>query len=258
MEVYIDLIMLFNFVVDLLLLLGTNRLWRHPTDFRRTVPAALLGAMYVGICLLPGFSFLANIGWRIVFMCLKCWIAFAWQRNFYLRSVCFLILSFALSGFAVLLGKGGGLSVGLVICTLGGLTLLGLSAPTDRKEFATVNIRHKQRKVSITALVDTGNMLKDPVTGCDVLVADARAAYHLLGLAQDELLRPVETISRGKYPGLRLIPYSAIGQPSGMLLGLRTEELQINGKPSQQIVAFAPQKIGFGKGYEALMGGNVC
>ena len=90
-----------------------------------------------------------------------------------------------------------------------------------------------------------------------MLVVDAAAAYRLLGLEEAALRQPIETISRGIYPGLRLIPYSAVGQTAGMMLGLRVDQLRFNGICVEQIVAFAPQRIGRGEVYEALAGGNV-
>ena len=48
---YLDLLMLINFLVDYLLLLGTNRLSGFPSDHRRLLGASLVGALYSG-CLL--------------------------------------------------------------------------------------------------------------------------------------------------------------------------------------------------------------
>ena len=61
MRVYVDGVMLLNFLVDYLLLLGTNRLSGHPSDSRRLLASAVLGAVYSGACLLPGFRFLGII-----------------------------------------------------------------------------------------------------------------------------------------------------------------------------------------------------
>ena len=63
MEVYLDLVVLLNFSVNLLLLWGTNRLSDKEIGGRRTVFSAALGGGYAGICLLPGFSFLGNFVW---------------------------------------------------------------------------------------------------------------------------------------------------------------------------------------------------
>ena len=60
MAVYLDLVMLLNFLVDYLLLLGTNRLSGSPMTPGRCALAAVLGSVYAGACLLPGFRFLGN------------------------------------------------------------------------------------------------------------------------------------------------------------------------------------------------------
>ena len=50
MVLYVDLVVLLNFLVDLLLILGTNRLAGYPPGLKRAVPAALLGGAYAGGC----------------------------------------------------------------------------------------------------------------------------------------------------------------------------------------------------------------
>lgn len=255
MEVYIDILMLLNFGVDLLLLLGTNRLSGRPPGIRKAIPAAIFGGLYAGICVLPGFAFLGNTLWRVVSLAIMSGIAFGWNQGAIQRGVLFVFLSMALGGIVLTLGKGGLWSVLLSAGILGSLCLLGFRGKVGKTEYVAVNIRHGGKTVSMTALLDTGNTLKDPVTGLRVLIADSRAAMELLQLQASELLDPIGTISRGKQMGLRLIPYSAVGQPAGMLLGLKVDELRIDGKEVNQIVAFAPNMIGQGSGYEALTGG---
>ena len=60
MDIYLDLAVILNFIVDFLLLLGTNRLAGFPLDARRCALAAALGGVYGGACLIPGFSFLGD------------------------------------------------------------------------------------------------------------------------------------------------------------------------------------------------------
>ena len=50
MAVYLDLVMVLNFLVDFLLLLGTNRFSGFPTAPWRSALAALLGALSDAIC----------------------------------------------------------------------------------------------------------------------------------------------------------------------------------------------------------------
>ena len=48
MEIYLDLVILLNFLVDFLLLLGTNRLSGFPAAIGRCALAAALGALHSG------------------------------------------------------------------------------------------------------------------------------------------------------------------------------------------------------------------
>jgi hypothetical protein len=104
-------------------------------------------------------------------------------------------------------------------------------------------------------LRDTGNGLQDPITGESVLVIGPEAAANLLGLTQSQLQNPVETLKQRTVPGLRLIPYRSVGQPGGMLLGLRIKEVTVGDRRGSVLVAFAPARIGGNEGYQALTGG---
>ncbi len=60
MYLYLDVVAILNFLVDFLLILGTNRLTGFPPEYWRSAAAAGLGGVYGAACLLPGFSFLGN------------------------------------------------------------------------------------------------------------------------------------------------------------------------------------------------------
>ena len=65
------------------------------------------------------------------------------------------------------------------------------------QQYVPVAICYEGRCVSLMALVDTGNTLRDPVTGQSVLVADALCARTLLGLTVEQLRHPAETVASG-------------------------------------------------------------
>lgn len=254
MEVYIDLLILLNFLVDLLLILGANRLCGYPPGVKRALVAALIGGLYAGACVLPGFAFLAGTLWRLVSLCLVSAAAFGFRQSALRRGVLFVLLSMALGGIAVGLQHGGFFSLVLAAMLLCLLCLIGFRGRAGKHQYVPITIRHGAQSLSLTALVDTGNTLTDPISGRPVLVVDARAARQLLGLDPEELMRPLETLASGKRPGLRLIPYSAVGQNAGLLLAIRPDGVQINGRESDYMVAFAPQMLGQGQ-FQALAGG---
>lgn len=256
MTVYVDMVMGLNFLVDLLLLVGTNRLAGHPSVLPRVLLAALLGGIYGGACLLPGFRFLGSTFWRLVSLGLMGGIAFGFRRGIMRRVILFILLSMALGGIAMGLGKGGFptlilAATGLcLLCAVGFQGKLGMIC-------VPLELSHGGKRVKLMALRDTGNTLRDPVTGESVLIVGAEAAGQLLGMTKQEVSAPVETLASGKYSGLRLIPYRAVGQSCGMLPAMRLDEVKLCGVRVNTMVAFTAEGLGEAGEYQALAGGAI-
>jgi len=247
--------MVLNFLVDFLLLLGTNRLAGFPAQPWRCAAAALLGAVYSGACFLPGFHFLGNILWRGISLCLMGTIAFGVNAGTWKRTGIFLLLTMAMGGIALCLGRGDMVSVVLcaVVCLL--LSAVSFGGQIGGREYVPLQIVFGERSASLIALKDTGNTLKDPLTGEPVLVISAAAASRLTGLTTQQLRQPLETLSSRTIPGLRLIPYHSVGNAGGFLLAKRFEDVVIGGKRRSTLVAFAAEGLGNGDVYQALTGG---
>ena len=256
-RVYMDLAMGLNFAVDFLLLAGTNRLAGYPLQPVRTAGAAALGALYSGACLIPQLYFLGNALWRVVSLAGMAILAFGFQRSAVRRCGVFILLSMALGGIALCLGRVG--FPALCLCAVGIWLLCGVAfgESVGAREYVPVKIHNGESCVQLTALRDSGNTLRDPVTGESVLVIDAGAAQKLTGLTQDQLRTPLETLAQRPVPGLRLIPYRAVGCGGSMLLGMRFARVSIGSKQRSAVVAFAPEGLGGSEGYQALAGGGL-
>lgn len=255
MTVYLDLVVVLNFLVDLLLLLGSNRLSGFPAGWRRILPAAALGGVYGGACLLRRFRFLGNTVWRLTALMLMAILAFGWNRSAVKRGCMFVLLSCALGGVAQQFHRGG---LGTLLMGAGSLWLLctfGLGGTISRREFVEVTLGYEDRQVTVTALRDTGNTLRDPITGEQVLILSAQVASKLTGLTREQLGSPLETMAKRPLPGLRVIPYRTVGQSGGMLLGMRFSDCVIDGKRRSAIVAFSTEGLGERDMYQALTGG---
>ena len=257
MTVSVDAVMGLNFAVDFLLLLAANRLCGFPGKACRCAAAAALGAVYAGVCVVPGFYFLGNTLWRIVFLGLMAVIAFGFRVSALRRGIIFVFLSMALGGIALELNGKGAVSLLLAACGVWLMCVFGFRGRVKDAEYVSVKLRYGGKNKSIIALKDTGNTLKDPISGEPVLVVGADVAYKLLGLTQKQLANPIETVERAAAPGLRLIPYRAVGQPGGMLLAARLDEVIIGKEKAGTLVAFAPQELGRNEGYQALAGGTL-
>lgn len=255
MTVYLDLVLGLNFAVDLLLLLGTNRLCGFPAGVLRSSGAAVLGATYAAACMLPRFSFLGSSIWRLTFLGLMGMLAFGLNRSAWKRTGIFVLLSMAMGGVAMGLGKSGFAGLILSAISVWILSRIGFGGRVGEKEYIPITVTEGDRTASVIALKDTGNSLRDPISGEQVLILGPREAEKLLNLSSEQLRRPLETlVSR---PGLRLIPYNAVGQPGGVLLAKRFSDVKLGQRRGSAVIAFAPETIGTGQVYQALAGGNI-
>jgi stage II sporulation protein GA (sporulation sigma-E factor processing peptidase) len=125
------------------------------------------------------------------------------------------------------------------------------------REYVPVELTYGGKTVSIVALRDSGNTLRDPISGEQVLVVSGEVAERLTGLTQDQLRAPLKTLMCRPVPGLRLIPYRAVGQAGDMLLAMRFDRVKIGNRTQSAVVAFAAEGLGRGDVYQALTGGVI-
>jgi len=255
MTVYIDLVILLNFLVDTLLLLGVNRLTGYPANATRSAAAGILGGIYGGLCLLPGFHFLSNAIWRTVTLFGIAATAFGINRSMIRRGGLFTLLNMSLGGIALGFNTGGFWSI---LCGAAAVLLLCtycLRGQIKHRVYVPVELTWHGKVRKLTALIDTGNVLTDPVTGQRVLIVNSDIAREMLNLSCEQLQNPVITLAEHPVPGLRLIPYRTVGQTSGMLLAVKMDKVVVDGRIENKLVAFAPTEIGKEDGYQALTGG---
>lgn len=253
MEIYLDLVVILNFLVDFLLLLGTNRLSGFPLSARRCAASAALGGIYSGACMLPGFCFLGSALWRVVSLGLMAVIAFGCSRSAVKRGGVFLLLSMALGGIAMGFGKGNFFALVLAAAGVWLLCRIAFGDTVGGREYVPLTLTYGKETASLIALRDSGNTLRDPITGEGVLIIAGNVAQRLTGLSPQQIRAPLETITQRPIPGLRLIPYRAVGNSGGMLLGLRFENVKLGSRTQSAIVAFAAEGLGGGEAYQALV-----
>jgi stage II sporulation protein GA (sporulation sigma-E factor processing peptidase) len=152
----------------------------------------------------------------------------------------------------------------LLLCAAGEYLLCcTVTALTRRSGSATVPLllRCQGRRVLLRGLVDSGNLLRDPLTGKSVVVVSPEAAGPLFpaGLrpTPEELHRPEEVCARlaGEWePGrVRLLPYHAVGTEQGLLLAVRLDALEVNGKRyPNRLAALSPSPLA--GGCQAIIG----
>ena len=227
-------------LTDLLLLVCLGKLMGERIPTVRIIVSSAIGGLYSGLCLLLP---LGHWSLWLLSHCFLCWYSFGTDRALPRRCLIFVALT--------VLAESTGSRNGLLPMALSGLCLwLSLGF---RENILPVKLIYGEQTVTCNALRDTGNTLKDPITGGSVLVVSAEVAERLTGLSQQQLCDPLQTL--GQLPGLRLIPYQSVSG-RGFLLGLPLKQVQIGAYRGSFLVALAPVGIG-NENYQALTGGTL-
>ncbi len=133
-----------------------------------------------------------------------------------------------------------GLLVGCAAVTL--LPCLGPQA-TDLPRCTTIEIRHGGAKLSLTALIDSGNLLRDVITGLPVVMISQRAAARLIPLPKEGQLTP----------GMRLMTVRTVSGTAMMAI-FRPDRvsLLVNGtwRPVRTLIGLSPDGY---DGFQALV-----
>ena len=239
---------------------------------------AVLGGGYAVAMFIPGMDWLYHPACRFAAAVLMVLIAFSKSRCLLRQSIIFFVLSFALGGGVFVVTavgeKGLYLTDGvyyapvdikiLLVSAAGCYLVLSLvfqrmyRHSVGNRELEQATLCFQGKKVDLTALIDTGNTLTDPMNGKGVLVVDGKYLEDLFEVSLSEYLEPLEGLKRlnAIYPGrFRLIPYRAVGVDRGVLLAVRLDEVRIGNRTERGVLAaVSPTPVSDGGNYQILAG----
>lgn len=240
--VYVDVLLAINFAVNFVLMRITALLCgKRPFGIRLAIGAAI-GAVGSLVLFLPPMGPVGQAFYRFALTLAICAVGFCPCKLWgYIKAVITLLLcsmllcgaltlwqiSFSPMGFAM---KGGAVyfDIGafalLVCCGAGYLAANAFSwvmRAVPKRQFCTVSVLNNGGCAVFTALIDTGNSLKEPFSGIPVIVCEKKA---LRSAAPGEL----EQFMKGEAQnsGMRLIPYKTVGS-SGVLPAFLPEKVII-------------------------------
>lgn len=251
-DVYVDLYFLINTSMNLLCLMITASLLHRRVNRTRAILAAALGGLYAAAALLLGAGGILGVLADAAVGMLMCVVTFAargtslWQL---IKCGGVQILTSVLLGgvmTALYAGlnrlelplevlQGDGLSVWMFallsavagFATVRGGRFLGFS---KRTKSVTVRAHVAGASLSLRAMVDSGNLLRDPVSGKSVIVADRSVVLKVLPQALSRSLEGNDVAKWLHDPAyarlIRLIPTSTATK-SALLPALVPQSLQI-------------------------------
>ena len=256
MEKLVYVVGIFHLIVAYILLMAVDRLsGYYCSQWKKVLFACLLG-LYGSLCLLPQWSVLAKPLARWGLLALM-GVGLYWRGGKLLpRLALLLLLNFGVDGFQRIASEKELLSFAAAGVAIAFICVFSFRDASSQR-YLSVELVNGSVHLCLTALVDTGNTLRDPVTGEPVLIISHKAAFMLTGLTRQQLSDPLTTMEKAPISGLRLIPYHSIGKDNGMLLGMRLSGCKIAGKEKDLLVAFAPSGLGKESSFQALAGGEL-
>lgn len=250
MVVYAEFLFLENFITGLVLLYFTARLTALPGEAvgrRRRFGKLVAGGV---LCGCSGFFLFvpagpaAAVGLRFAAAMLICLTTFG-RQNLLKQTVIFILLSFLSGGAAMafflwqqipaLSGNGvlyleAMTYVGLAGCGLPAMaaTLWFIRLIKKQREadfnLGEVELRLEGRVCCLMACVDSGNSLRDPVSGQPVILVDQKGSLKL-------------PFRREDYPQrFAAVPYEAVGVEKGILTGIRLDAIQYGHRVRENVI----------------------
>ncbi|RDV82912.1 sigma-E processing peptidase SpoIIGA [Ammonifex thiophilus] len=286
--VYVDELLATNLLMNYLILYLTGKLAGLSLSFLRLFLAALLGSLYLLVLFLPGGAYLYNLIGKFLLSFLIVFLAFGkmpWRRFLAVYAL-FFGVSFALGGvvFGVSFlfgGRPGEEKLSYRFLLPGLLATLILAVILGRKG---ANLRRRVSesffrvpcviwlgdcRLELTALVDTGNQLFDPVSGHPVMVVDYEALARCLpkemqtwfkesGRFDPASLYSLSWRNSRWLTRVRLIPFRSLGVSGGLLVGLRPDAVEVfyggkEVKTRKVVIGIYSERLSPEGAYQALL-----
>jgi stage II sporulation protein GA (sporulation sigma-E factor processing peptidase) len=262
MEIYIDVLILQNIVMNYLILLMTSKLSKTKISNLRLLLGSLVGASYVVFLLLfPEIKIYYTTAAKIILSFFIVAVTFYPPKfKSFMRILAIFYIStfiFAGAAFAFLYFNN---TDGLVqngifyIFDDSKWSMLFFSAVTvfiivkifwDLIQERLIRdnlciplkVVFENGMIDLFALVDTGNSLHDPLTNAPVVVVEFNAIKNILPSdiqnifeesKEEDLVRATKIISDSKwFSRFRLIPFTSLGKENGMLIGFKPDYIEI-------------------------------
>ncbi len=291
MTVYLDIVFLENLCMNYIILFATGLISKYSIKQIRLVLSSLLGSLYAVFSFTSILKNEIGLILKVILSIGMVYLAFN-PRNvkkmlktllvFYLTSFAFGGCAFALLYFIKPqdIFMKNGLFIGtypIKIALLGGIVGFTLIITTfkvvksriSKKDmFCMVTLFLNEKKQTVKAMIDTGNLLRDPITHIPVIVVESDS---LTGMLPDDILKHteemiggdtkvnMETIEESFLSKFRVIPFTSLGKEHGLLLGVKADKIEIDYEDMiyvipRVIIGIYTKSLNKNRNYTALVG----
>lgn len=259
MTIYIDVVFLENLVMNSIILVASGIILKKKMKWIRIILASSLGAIYTIIGYISVLEIYSNLILKVILSILIIYIAFNPQtvKQLWKDILIFYLTSFVFGGVAFaliyvvkpqdILMKNGlflgtyPLKTVLLAAIVAFIIIIAAFAIVKTKfskkdMFCDVEVELNNKMIKTRAMIDTGNLLKEPITNTPVIVLEHTLLYecvpkeildNLESILGGELVKIPEEIRNEYISKLKLIPFASLGKQNGMLVGIKADSIKI-------------------------------
>ena len=289
MTVYVDVVFMENLFMNYIILFATAVINKVEIKLIRILLSSILGSIYAVVAYTNILSNSTGVIIKILLSVAMIYIAFkpeGFKRFikqlliFYLATFTFGGVAFALLYFVkpgeLLIENGiyigtypikiallGGI-VGFVIITIAFNLIKGKLSKNDM--FCNISIYIDSKRKNMISMIDTGNLLKEPITGMPVIIVEKEELKDIIPM---EILKNVNKIINGDIDDIknieqyiskfRVIPFNSLGKQNGLLLGIKADKIIVDYDENKIehnniIIGVYEKKLCKNDSYKALIG----
>lgn len=257
--IYVDVVLTENLIMNYIILLATAIVLKQDIKHIRLLVASLIGGFYSLVSYASVLEIYSMWVLKVVLSIVIVYIAYNPQslKKLWRNLLIFYLTSFVFGGAAFALIyvvkpqdilMRNGLFLGtypLKIVILGGIVgfiliivafKLVKSKISKKDMFCEMEFKMNDEIIKTRTMIDTGNLLKEPITNTPVVVVEHTLLYDCM---PKEILNNLEAILGGDFENipedikmkyiskLKLIPFSSLGKQNGMIVGIKPEYIKI-------------------------------
>ncbi len=255
MTIYVDVVFIENLLINYIILCATAIIAKNKIHFLKFLLASSFGSLYAILNYIISLSNLENIFLKLFISSFMILISFDNKKIkvFFKNLIMFYLTSFTFGGAAFMLlffvspesviyenGRFIG-TYPLKITIYGGILgfiIITLVAKFIKNKFSNtlcdLEIFFKGKVIKLKTLVDSGNLLKEPISNQDVIVVQKSSLEDLI---DKKILNEATSMIKGSLIGdmskelyeykFKVIPFSSLGNENGVLIGFKPDYIKI-------------------------------
>lgn len=288
MTIYIDIVILENIAMNYIILLACCLIQNRKANFFKILVSSSIGSLFSILNYVLEISTVMNFFFKFLISIIMVKIALksSKYKTFLKQLIWFYIISFVFGGVSfmflffinpnnIILQKGHFVGTyPIKISLLGGMigfSIIGIISNIQKRkvedQICDIEIGYKDKVIRVSSFIDTGNLLKDPITNQSVIIVEKEC---LKSLFLDGFLEDLESVIKGKSIStgndlikskVKIIPFSSLGNENGLLVGFCPKYIKIYGDEikivKNVVVGVYNGKLSRNNLYTSLIGLNI-